>query len=215
MISANGGLPAHRYTPQVTQRWPRGSEPASFVGGGVPCCVCLWCVWLCGCRAVLCVACLWCPRCGWCGVVVWCGFVFRVRWNAWLRVCGVPVVRGLLSPLFLVGACGWCLCGCGWCVVWVPRHSWLRDLGAVPRHSWLGSAVVWWWLVPCHSLLGCLVAGPRQSWLGFAAGCGGCSLATPGRGSWAWFPTTPGSGPPVLVVGARSPLLAVGPGVPF
>ena len=29
MISANGGLPAYRYTPQVTQRWPRGSEPAS------------------------------------------------------------------------------------------------------------------------------------------------------------------------------------------
>ena len=33
MISANGGLPAHRYTPQVTQRWPRGSEPASLVAG--------------------------------------------------------------------------------------------------------------------------------------------------------------------------------------
>ena len=30
MISANGGLPAHRYTSQVTQRWPRGSEPASL-----------------------------------------------------------------------------------------------------------------------------------------------------------------------------------------
>ena len=29
MISANGGLPAHRYTIQVTPRWPRGSEPAS------------------------------------------------------------------------------------------------------------------------------------------------------------------------------------------
>ena len=29
MISASGGLPAHRYTAQVTQRWPRGSEPAS------------------------------------------------------------------------------------------------------------------------------------------------------------------------------------------
>ena len=29
MISANGGLPAHRYTPEVTQRWPRGSELAS------------------------------------------------------------------------------------------------------------------------------------------------------------------------------------------
>ena len=33
MISANGGLPAHRYTPQVTQRWPRGSEPASQWSG--------------------------------------------------------------------------------------------------------------------------------------------------------------------------------------
>ena len=30
MISANGGLPAHRYTPQVTPRWPQGSEPASL-----------------------------------------------------------------------------------------------------------------------------------------------------------------------------------------
>ena len=29
MISANGGLPAHRYTPQVTHRWPQRSEPAS------------------------------------------------------------------------------------------------------------------------------------------------------------------------------------------
>ena len=29
MISANGGLPANRYTPQVTQRWTRGSELAS------------------------------------------------------------------------------------------------------------------------------------------------------------------------------------------
>ena len=32
MISANGGLPAHRYTPQVTPRWPRGSELASTAG---------------------------------------------------------------------------------------------------------------------------------------------------------------------------------------
>ena len=37
MISANGGLPAHRYTPQVTQRWPRGSEPASIVLGSLTC----------------------------------------------------------------------------------------------------------------------------------------------------------------------------------
>ena len=41
MISANGGLPAHRYTPQVTPRWPRGSEPAS--GCGLPLVwVCVW-----------------------------------------------------------------------------------------------------------------------------------------------------------------------------
>ena len=35
MILANGGLPAHRYTPQMTQRWPRGSKLASAVGAGV------------------------------------------------------------------------------------------------------------------------------------------------------------------------------------
>ena len=85
----------------------------------------------------------------------------------------------------------------------------------MPRHSWLGSAVVRWWLVPCHSWLRGLVAGPRLSWLGFAAGCGGWSLATPGQGPRAWFPATPRWGPPVVVVEARSPLLAVGPGVPF
>ena len=31
MISAKGGLLAYRYTPQVTPRWPRGSEPASEI----------------------------------------------------------------------------------------------------------------------------------------------------------------------------------------
>ena len=36
MISANGGLPANRFTPQVTQRWPRGSEPASRLGRNTP-----------------------------------------------------------------------------------------------------------------------------------------------------------------------------------
>ena len=209
--SAGGGgvrLPA-------TAGWGLPVAVGCFLGGGVPCCVCLWCVWL---RAVAVLCCVL-RVCGVrvAGGVVWrCGgCVFRVRWCAWLRVCGVPVVRGLLSPPLLVGAWGWCLCDCGWCVVWVPRHSWLRDLGAVPRHSWLGSAVVRWWLVPCHSWLRGLVAGPRHSWLGSAAGCCGWSLATPGRGPWAWFPATPCWGPLVVVVGARSPLLAVGPGVPF
>ena len=39
MISANGGLPAHRYTPEVTPRWPRGSEPASRVPWALALCV--------------------------------------------------------------------------------------------------------------------------------------------------------------------------------
>ena len=44
MISANGGLPAHRYTPQVTQRWPQGSEPASHraLFRFLLCCVVSW-----------------------------------------------------------------------------------------------------------------------------------------------------------------------------
>ena len=41
MISANGGLPAHRYTAEVTPRWPRGSEPASAIQGPLQgfCCI--------------------------------------------------------------------------------------------------------------------------------------------------------------------------------
>ena len=88
--SAGGGgvrLPA-------TPGWGLPVALGCFVGGGVPCCVCLWCVWL-PAVAVLCfVLCV-------CGVrfvgrvVWWCGgCVFRVRWCAWLRVCGVPLVCG-------------------------------------------------------------------------------------------------------------------------
>ena len=36
MISANGGLPAHGYTPQLTPRRPRGSEPASAITTTIP-----------------------------------------------------------------------------------------------------------------------------------------------------------------------------------
>ena len=178
-------------------------------------CVFVACVAARGGGAVLCVVCLWCPCCWWFGVVVRRGCVFGVRWCAWLCVRGVPVVCGLLSPPLLVWGSRLCLCGCGWRAVWVPCHSLLRDLGAVPRRSWLGSAVVRWWLVPCHSWLRGLVAGPCHSWRGFAAGCGGRSLATPGRGPRAWFPATPGRGPPVVVLGACSPLLVVGPGCAF
>ena len=92
--SAGGGgvrLPA-------TPGWGLPVVVVCFTGGGVPCCVCLWCVWLCA------VAVLWCVLrvCGVCvvgGVVWWCGgCVFRVCRCAWLRVCGVPVVCGLVSP---------------------------------------------------------------------------------------------------------------------
>ena len=65
MISANGGLPAHRYTPQVTPRWPRGSELASV-------CEC----WLVGCVMVE-------SRCS----VLLVGVVIGGRGASW---CGQP-----------------------------------------------------------------------------------------------------------------------------
>ena len=224
LLAAGPGCGSPPLLAGFRRRWWCGAPPHSWLGpagcGGVfrgwGCpllCVFVVCVAARDGRAVLFVACLWCPRCCLCGVVVRRGCVFPMRWCASLRVCGVPVVRGLLSPPLLVGACGWCFCGCGFCVVWVPRDSWLTDLRAVPCHSLLGSAVVWWWLVPCDSRVRGLVAGPPHSWLGFPARCGGWPLATPGRGRWGWFPATPGWGPLVVVVGARSPLLAVGPGV--
>ena len=133
------------------------------VGGGFPCCLCLW-------RGV----CAWCLCwCVWCVVVV--SVLALVR--LWLCLppalvcvcvcmCGVLVAcgcRSLLPPAVAgVGGgvagvcCGWSLAtpGGGTCVrlpatpgwvslpvvVGVPRHSWLRAPGAVPRHSWLGSA---------------------------------------------------------------------------
>ena len=61
----------------------------------------------------------------------------------------------------------------GWVCCWrwwvVPRQSWRRALGAVPRHPWLGSGV----------------------------GVGGWSLANPGGGPWAQFPSILGWGPDV------------------
>ena len=78
-------------------------------------------------------------------------------------------------------------------VVGVPRHSWLRALGAVPRRSWLGSAGgggLWSLATPgCGSLLRlpgtpvlgavrwwCWWVAPRHSWLRVL---GGCSFAIP------------------------------------
>ena len=101
-------------------------------------------------------------------------------------------------------------------VVCGPRHSWLGSAGG--GGVWC-VAVVCWLLVPRHSWRRFLCATPRHSWLGFAAGGGGRSspllaevpacysppllagfrcrrwwafLATPGGGSRARFPATPG-----------------------
>ena len=94
---------------------------------------------------------------------------------------------------------GWRLL-CGWCVVWlVPRHSWRRFLCATPRHSWLGFAAGGGGRSPP------LLAGVcRRRWCvgGVVAGvwCG-WSLATPGGGSCALLPATPGWVSLPLVVG--------------
>ena len=82
----------------VTPCWGPPVVVVCFAGGGVPFCVCLWCVWVCA-VAVLCCVLRVCGVCVIGGVVWWCGgCVFRVCWCAWLRVCGVPVVCGLVFP---------------------------------------------------------------------------------------------------------------------
>ena len=152
-----------------------------------------------------------------------------------LRVCGDRVVGGVVwwCGVGVSSACAGvlgCVCVvCWWSVVCCPRLFWLGLAAGVcvgVVGVWCGSpatpgggtcvlcpATPGWGPPLCgggSSLAtpgwGGLVAGPRHSWLGLAAGCGGWSLATPGRGSCAMFPATAGWGPPVLVVGARSPL---------
>ena len=153
MISANGGLPAHRYTPQVTQRWPRGSEPASVCLGsgfgsappllaGLSECVCA-CLrapsvprhsWL-GCAVQLCVLGL--------------GFRLRLASLRW----GVGVCVFVCSLRLYPATPGWnvrrgCVClgsgfgcappllaGVSGCVCVRVRAP------LVPRHLWLGCAV--------------------------------------------------------------------------
>ena len=157
-------------------------QPAVVVYGSPPLlagvCRLWWGVFSVGVSLVVCV-------CGVCGCARWLCCVVRcvLVVSAWLVVwCGGVAWVCLSHALVCVVACvlcGGCV-GVVGSVVSVPRHSWLRDLGAVPRHFWLWSAAVWWWLVPCHPWLRVLVADPRHSWLGFATGCSGWSLATPG-----------------------------------
>ena len=94
MISTNGGLLAHRYTPQVTPRWPRGSEPASVLGH-------LAAVHRCA-RSVCCSACAvsWATRLLFTGVPTRC-VPLLVRCPAPFGSCSPVCPRGLLC----------CVCG--------------------------------------------------------------------------------------------------------
>ena len=69
-----------------------------------------------------------------------------LSWLGWLvTVAVVAVVGGSLR--ILAEGPGWCSFSssvarvCRWGRRVVPRHSWLRVLGAVPRHSWPGRGV--------------------------------------------------------------------------
>ena len=173
----------------ATPGWGPPVVVVCFAGGGVLCCVCLWCVWVCA-VAVLCCVLRVCGVCVVGGVVWWCGqCVFRVCWCVWLRVCGVPVVCGLVSPtlaspgrwpwawfpatpgwgplVVVVGALGTLLLGLGVCVcaVWLFVLVWL---------AWEGGSCALW--LPCVCACVCLrcvfgrvchtEAVPRTPWLG-------------------------------------------------
>ena len=180
MISANGGLPAHRYTPQVTQRWRRGSEPASpdlvwlghlhgtgclsarAVGTGFPTVVRRLCL-----GAV----------CGWVWVLLTPGVLAGVLGGCvWARFV-VLFLFCRLFVVFVVGlrfppAYGMCVVSCALCLppavsgsgVRCGRACWAR-VPAVPRHSWLGCrgvflALFFFWL--CG--VGCWVSLSRALW---------------------------------------------------
>ena len=117
----------------ATPGWGPPVVVVCFAGGGVLCCVCLWCVWVCAVApAVLCVACLWCLCFWWCGVVM--------RW-----VClpgalplGLGVCVCAVWPFVLV----WVAWGGGSCAVWLPCVC-VCVL-----------AVCGWWGGVCHTLVG-------------------------------------------------------------
>ena len=170
MISANGGLPAHRYPPQVTQRWPRGSEPASLglgfavtppiVAGALG-----GCAW---------VRVLVPPHHYWLGFVVcavglgfwlaprhsWLGFwdvrgcvralpVPRRSWlgcAVWVSVLGVGFQLHPATPGLGVGVCV-CMCVCARSVCTPPLVAGVCGVGVC---AWARVAAA-----PRHSWLGC------------------------------------------------------------
>ena len=156
--------------------------------------------------------------CGWCG---WSlatpgggSCVLLPATPGWVSL---PVVVGGPRHSWLGSAGGggvWCVAVVCWLLV--PRHSWRRFLCATPRHPWLGFAAggggrsppllagVRWrrWCVVCGG--GVLVVGPSPLLAevpvcysppllaGFRCRRWWAFLATPGGGSRARFPATPG-----------------------
>ena len=148
MISANGSLPAHRYTPQVTQRWPRGSEPASvacavsqttwllFTGAPARCVALrVRCPGPLGsCSSVCSLGVLCCV----CGVLGHLALVLRCARSV---CCSVCAVLGHLAPVRRC-ACSVCCfaCAVSW-ATWLPVHRCARSVGcvtcAVSLATWL------------------------------------------------------------------------------
>ena len=137
----------------ATPGWGLPVVVVCFAAGGVPCCVCFWCLWLCAVAVLCCVL----RVCGVCVVVAgvwWCGgCVFRVCWCAWLRVCGIPVVCGLVSPPLATPGLGALLRGPttpGWGpppgAVVGPSVAVARRRGSPPLLA--GVHWLWWW-APC------------------------------------------------------------------
>ena len=115
MISANGGLPAHKYTPQVTQRWPQGSETASVFGLGCRLRPATpgWGVRVCV-RSCARSACTPPLLVGVCGVGVWASAWVsaapRLCWLGCWCVCVCSCACSACSPPLLAGLCGVCVC---------------------------------------------------------------------------------------------------------
>ena len=163
----------------ATPGWGPPVVVVCFAGWGVLCCVRLWCVWVCAVAVLYCVS----RVRGVCvvgGVVWWCGWcVLRVCWCVWLRVCGVLVVCGLVSPplaspdrwpwawfpatpgwgplVVVVGALGALLLGLVVCVcaVWPFVLVWVAWWGDRARSGCRACACVCLWL--CLWLVGCVI----------------------------------------------------------
>ena len=182
-----------------------------FAGGGIPCCVCLCCVWLCGLAMLCCVLRVCgCPRCRWCGVVVrggclpralvcvvacvwfaggpWLGVPASFGWGLRLVFVWLSLVCGVAPPPLLAEGCGCCapplLAGVRRCAVVVGPLPLLAAglvFGAPPLLAGVHRRVPW--LVPHHSWPRAVGVVPGHSWLG-STGCGGGGPWCPSLCSW-------------------------------